>query len=241
MKTLESSNPDEYLSYQVSDMLSQMTLADFEEYLKKYQLLKSLGDRGVQDGVQRYQVELDQKALSELMIAFAERVTGTGISLDTQTRVREEMSSVMMTGMIGFDTRTAQVQSFSGRISDTNASGSLDIGYQKSENTLDISLTSEVGGVIVNFVRDPGEQKYTNTIKILEGATEKVLITTHLMLDGKRIEHADMLLQAEGMRATIEHSEYIPGAFTGMLDVGVGSMKWSGATEKDHLTALAIE
>lgn len=82
--SLTGATEQERMQFQVSQMLSQLTLGEIESYLVQYPIWKETKDLGMSGALHQYSVELHRENIIALIEDFTKKATGQSLSEDAK-------------------------------------------------------------------------------------------------------------------------------------------------------------
>ncbi len=223
MKALSGSTEEEQIQIQISEMLSKMTLDDVEQYLTKYPIFKQTADLGMSGSLHNYNVELDRTNIIALVDDFTQKATGKPLGEDAKKNISDNLSGMNITGMMSFDPKESRTADFVGNI---QASGSTETiaSFQIHQKPNTFSFETKADTNIFTFNIVTVDQKTTLDASISASGAQMAKWNMIVQKDDKRIVRLDSTLTAQGITATLVHTNDKNGSFSGSLNFGIGNL-----------------
>ena len=214
---------EEQIQIQISEMLSKMTLDDVEQYLTKYPIFKQTADLGMSGSLHNYNVELDRTNIIALVDDFTQKATGKPLGEDAKKNISDNLSGMNITGMMSFDPKESRTADFVGNI---QASGSTETiaSFQIHQKPNTFSFETKADTNIFTFNIVTVDQKTTLDASISASGAQMAKWNMIVQKDDKRIVRLDSTLTAQGITATLVHTNDKNGSFSGSLNFGIGNL-----------------
>ncbi len=95
--------------------------------------------------------------------------------------------------------------------------------------------------MVVRGTLTRGTPKTELNITLTQSGTEMGKLAGYIDMNGRKLRELSLDITAQGITATLKHTQKDDGAFDGRLLLPVGSLSWEGAIENKALTALKIQ
>lgn len=223
MKALSGATEEERVQFQISEMLSKMTLEDVEQYLTKYPIFKQTADLGMSGSLHNYSVELDHTNILALVDDFTQKATGKPLTPDAKKNISDNLSGMNIIGTMSFDPKESRTADFVGNI---QASGSTEtiasFQIHQKPNTFSIETKADTNVFSLNV--SSLDQKTSLDASLSASGAQIAKWNLIVQKDQSRIARIDSTLTAEGVTATFVHTMDKGGSFSGTLNFGIGNL-----------------
>lgn len=150
MKLLSGSTEEERIQFQISEMLSKMTLDDVEQYLTKYPIFRQTADLGMSGSLHNYSVELDRTNIIALADDFTQKATGKSLSEDAKKNISDNLSGMNIIGMMSFDPKESRTADFVGNIQSSGSTETI-ASFQIHQKPNNFSFETKADTSILTF------------------------------------------------------------------------------------------
>ncbi len=238
--SLTGATEQERMQFQVSQMLSQLTLGEIESYLIQYPIWKETKDLGMSGALHQYSVELHRENIIALIEDFTKKATGQSLSEDAKWALRADLDSLSLVGTLAFDPTESRVFVFDWRLSELpDTQQGMAIRFSQEPNTFSLSSEADEVALKIDGYRTTDSQSMNASLT--QSGMEVAKWNLITQKEGKRISRIDSTIAWEWLTATFSHEVNKNGWFSGSLNFGVGNLLWAGQIDDQILTSIKLQ
>lgn len=233
---------EEKRALEMADNLQKMDMDKIKKYLLTYPIWKSTEDLGMSGALQMYRVELDREKVVGLIQAINQDLSGAPLTESELASLQSDIAKIQLSGTMWFHTDNTDESLLDLSLRDESGTAVANIVINSTPTNILFALSDPSGdSVVVRGTLTRGTPKTELNITLTQSGTEMGKLAGYIDMNGRKLRELSLDITAQGITATLKHTQKDDGAFDGRLLLPVGSLSWEGAIENKALTALKIQ
>lgn len=231
--------------FNMLENISKLNSDTIKKYLTDYPLWKSTEDLGMNESLHSYKVILDEENVIALMNKITLDLTGTWLTSEDQSDIRQDFSEIDLGGTMSF--HPENTDALSARFTLTQSGNVLAIlSIDKNLDKLQITMDNPESATKLSYTYDESETKNNILVTLSQSWTGSQswteigrLVWFTEYVDGK-FQGLSLDATAQWITVSLTHAQK-DWTYSWKLLLPVGSVSWDGWYDKEKLTSFKIK